>query len=133
MNNLLKNVFGSLFFFGVVLLGHFSLSASEKKHPLRLIHADRLSRETIDNRVRQTLHGKVKFQQEKTTIRCDVVTQFVGEDPITLIGHVQINEPTRSLSADTVYFYEKIRKQVAVGNVVSITNSDTTTAYRITY
>lgn len=115
------------------LLFVFPLFGQEHREALRLIHADQLKREVIGRKVRQRLEGRVEFRQGKTTIRCDVAMQVLGEEPTALIGRVQIYDESRTLHADTVYFYEKESKQIAVGHVLSITESDTTVAHRITY
>ncbi|NIR51832.1 hypothetical protein GWO43_24970, partial [candidate division KSB1 bacterium] len=81
----------------------------------------------------EKLIGNVEFKQGGTTIKCDVAKRTVGKDPVALLGHVQILDESRSLFADTVYVYQDAQKQVASGNVISITASDTTTAQRITY
>lgn len=110
-----------------------SLTGQEGGERLRLIHADVLKREVSAGRVHQILQGNVEFQQGKTNIQCDLATQVFEEDPSALIGRVKIVDEKRQLFADTVYFYEKQKKQIARGRVTSITESDTTTAARISY
>jgi lipopolysaccharide export system protein LptA len=109
------------------------LHAGEKDERLRLIHADLLKRETIAQQTYQKLQGRVEFQQGGTVIKCDAATQIIDRDPVALIGNVHIYNESRTLRADTVYFYQKEKKQIASGRVLSITESDTTTADRLLY
>lgn len=104
-----------------------------KDERLRLIRADVLKRKTIDGKIHQILEDNVQFKQGKTTIECDVVSQILNEDRVTLSGNVRIYDEEQSIFADTVYVYQKERKQVAVGNVRSFSEQDTTTADRMTY
>ena len=116
----------------VVGLTSFAI-AQDTNERLRLIHADLLKRETIDGQAYQKLQGNVEFQQGKTNIKCDLATQIFERDPAALIGHVKIVDDTRQLFADTVYFYQQQRKQIARGHVISITETDTTRADCISY
>ncbi|MFQ5863666.1 MAG: LptA/OstA family protein [bacterium] len=122
-----------ILFIFVLMAGISALFGREESERLRLIHADILKRENIGQQMVQKLEGNVKFQQGKTTIQCDMAIQVLGSDEAALIGHVQIFDENKSLFADTVYFYQKERKQIARGNVRSITELDTTTADRMTY
>lgn len=110
-----------------------SVAGQESGDRLRLIHADVLKRETIAGKAYQKLQGNVEFQQGKTNIKCDLATQIFEQEPAALIGHVQIVDEARQLYADTVYIYQNLKKQIAHGRVVSITESDTTRAHRISY
>ena len=110
-----------------------SLASQEGSERLRLIRADVLKREIIAGKAHQILQGNVEFQQGKTNIQCELATQVFEVDPSALIGRVRIVDEKRQLLADTVYFYEKQGKQIALGHVTSITESDTTTAERISY
>jgi len=114
-----------------VLLSHlFGQNAAER---LRLIHADVLRRETVAGKVIQKLEGNVEFQQGKMVIHCDVATQLLQEKEYALIGSVQIARPGESLVADTVYVYEREKKQVASGRVLRITDKDSTFSDRMTF
>lgn len=110
-----------------------SLAGQDNDERLRLIHADVLKRETIAGSAYQKLDGNVEFQQGKTNIKCDIATQIFDRDPAALIGNVRIVDEKRQLFADTVYFYQELEKQIAHGDVVSITDSDTTNAQRMSY
>ncbi len=119
---------------GLLMCAAFSfLYAGEKDERLRLIHADQLKQETIGQQTYQKLQGQVEFQQGSTVIKCDAATQAIDRDPVALIGHVHICNESRTLRADTVYFYQNEKKQIASGRVLSITESDTTTADRLVY
>lgn len=120
-------------FISILTPGVSLLIGQEKSEGLRLIHADILKRENIGQQVVQKLEGDVRFKQGKTSMHCDMAVQVLGSDEAALIGHVEIFEESKYLSADTVYFYQKERKQIAVGNVKSFTDLDTTTADRMTY
>jgi len=108
----------------------FGQNSSER---LKLLHADVLRREVKNNRVFQRLEGNVEFKQGKTTIKCDVAEQEVGIEKTSLIGHVHIFDEEQSLQADTVYFFQKQKIQIAVGHVKNVTKKDTTTANKMTY
>jgi len=109
------------------------LYAQDTGDRLRLIHADLLRREVVDGQVLQRLEGNVKFQQGDTIIECDVAEQLLGDEKTALIGRVRIYDQEQTLSADTVYFFQKRRAQVAAGHVVNITAKDTTFADRMVY
>lgn len=105
-------------------------SGSER---LRLIRADVLKRENVRGQVQQVLEGNVEFRQGETTIKCDMARHLLERDEAALIGHVRIFDETRTLTADTVYIHQKEEKQIALGNVISVTEKDTTFADRMTY
>ena len=121
----------SLSFLLIAVAG--SSPAKEQQERLRLIHADVLRRQDVDERVIQSLEGNVEFRQGETSIFCDIARQFITENKYALIGHVRIYDVGQTLLADTVVIYEAERKQVASGHVVSIADQDTTFADRITY
>ncbi len=105
-------------------------SANER---LRLVKADVLKQETDGSRIVRILKGNVKFERGSTTITCDLATQVFDEEPIVLIGHVEIVDERSMLSADTVSFFQKSGIQIATGNVLSATATDTTYSDRMTH
>jgi lipopolysaccharide export system protein LptA len=109
----------------------FAFQSGEDR--LRLIHADELKQEARGEKTEQRLQGNVTFKQGRTTIKCDLATQISNEEPVALIGNVQILDQDSKLAADTVYFYQELGKQIARGDVVSITESDTTYSDEMTY
>jgi len=116
-----------------VLLLLSQLFAQNATERLRLVHADVLRRETVAGKVIQKLEGNVEFQQGKMVIRCDIATQLLQAKQYALIGSVEIVRPGESLVADTVYIYEKERKQIASGRVLRITEEDSTSSDRMTF
>ncbi|RMD87329.1 MAG: hypothetical protein D6813_13670, partial [Calditrichaeota bacterium] len=118
-----------------VLFLLFSILYAQSSHEerLRLVHADVLKREVQNNKVIQVVEGSVEFQQGETVMKCDRATQILGADWSAFTGNVQIFDKNKTLFADTVYFYPKQRKEMAVGNVVIITEADTIKAERVTY
>ncbi|MCG8605470.1 hypothetical protein MJD09_10795 [bacterium] len=118
----------------VLIFASLNARASQSgEDRLRLIHADEFKQETKDEKTEQRLQGNVTFEQGKTTIKCDLATQILNEEPVALIGNVQILDQKSKLFADTVYFYQRLGKQIAKGQVVSITGSDTTYSDEMTY
>ena len=105
----------------------------KSRERLKLLHADFLRREVKNKRILQKLEGNVEFEQGKTTIKCDVAEQEVGIEKTSLIGNVHIFDEEQSLLADTVYFFQKRKIQIAVGRVKNVTKEDTTTANKMTY
>lgn len=108
----------------------FAVHSDEK---LRLIHAESLEREILDGEIIQRIIGNVKFQQDLTTISCDVAEQIVNRGEFTLLGNVNIYDKEQHLQADSLFIYEKEKLQVARGHVINITEKDTTYADKVTY
>ncbi len=120
-------------FLFLVIAGSAVTGQDKRDEPLRLIHADVLRRETVGSQVLQKLEGNVKFVQGKTTILCDVASQLVVEHEYALIGHVKVFDEEQTLFADTVYIYEELQQEVAIGNVVRLSGDDSTSADRMTF
>ncbi len=109
------------------------VAAQQAESGLKLVHADFLRRETKSGQTIQKLEGNVRFQQGETTILCDVATQRLQRKQYALIGHVEVITPGETLVADTIYIHEPERKQIASGNVLRVTENDSTSADRMTF
>ncbi|MFQ5705866.1 MAG: hypothetical protein ACE5HO_00330 [bacterium] len=95
--------------------------------------ADVFKRERVGRQVLQIFEGHVRFEQNQTKISCDKAVQYVGLGKTILSGTVEINDKNRTLFADTVYFYDRVKMEVAVGKVRVVADADTTTGNRMTY
>jgi len=105
----------------------------ESEESLKLVHADLFRRMQVKREIVQELSGCVKLTQGKTTIECDKAVQRIDAQIYELIGNVSIYDDAKQLYADTVFVFEAEGRQVASGNVVSITKNDSTFADHVTY
>ncbi|MFK7844759.1 MAG: OstA-like protein [Rhodothermales bacterium] len=83
-------------------------------------NTDNLTQSTIDGEVIRVLEGNVALEQpgkDTVFLWADKVTQFLSKDETLLIGKVLIIQNNDSLSADSVRYFNVLKKGRALGSV----------------
>ncbi|MDZ7338734.1 MAG: hypothetical protein ONB30_09355 [candidate division KSB1 bacterium] len=100
---------------------------------LRLVHAQRLTGQTIAGRVLQRLEGDVLFRQGRASMACDQALRDEAAGTVVLVGRVRIDTGRRRLHAERVAYNEFTRVEEAEGNPVVYDSTRKLAAERLTY
>lgn len=107
--------------------------ASEKEEKLKLIHADSLVVNTINNQEVTSLFGNVKLVQGEAKLYCQTATLYREKRFVILKKDVQIFDGTHTLWADKVEYDGESSIETATGKVRIETNNRELRADTVVY
>ncbi len=108
-------------------------AALAQEERLRLVHAQRLTGQTVGGRTLQRLEGEVLFRQGAASMACDQALRDEAAGTVVLLGRVRIDTGRRRLQAERVAYNEFTRVEEAEGNPVVYDSTRTLSAHRLTY
>ncbi|MDP8269056.1 MAG: LptA/OstA family protein [Candidatus Tenebribacter davisii] len=112
------NPFTILFlYFAITLLSN--LYAEEELRPYKLINADKLIINKINNEYITNLYGNVHFFYGETEFFSDRADIFELQKIVRMQGNVKVYEDTLSLLADNVDYFRKKERLFLYGNVLA--------------
>ncbi|MCD6176314.1 MAG: LPS export ABC transporter periplasmic protein LptC [Candidatus Cloacimonetes bacterium] len=123
----LAGKFLALFLFVVILTSIFELHAEEELRPYKLINADKLIINKIEDEYVTNLFGNVHFFYGETEFFSDKADIFELQKIARMQGNVRVYEDTLSLFADNVDYFRNSERLFLRGNVLATeTHSDST-------
>jgi hypothetical protein len=93
--------------FAAVCLTVCSIGTDSSAAVIRLEHADSSSTTQIPGGNIYEFFGDVHFVRDSADLFSQYVAMYDPGNLVRLCGKVQINEPSRSLVADSVWYYQK--------------------------
>jgi lipopolysaccharide export system protein LptA len=94
------------------------LQGEEETEVLVLEHAGRMNRRVEEERVILYLYEDVRWKKGETAIESDFATYREDEGWLRLLDGVTVTEPERTITSDTLDYYEEPDEVIARGNVV---------------
>ena len=92
--------------------------SAQNQDRLKLVNARLLRIEKQGNETVQMLEGDVLFTQGEATMSCDEAIRYEKRGDYVFIGNVRINTGKRKLFADRVLYNEFTRIEQAIGHAV---------------
>ncbi len=116
-----------LLLFALIITMMFDLHAEEELRPYKLINADKLIINKIEDEYVTNLFGNVHFFYGETEFFSDKADIFELQKIVRMQGNVKVYEDTLSLLADNVDYFRKTERLFLYGNVLATeTHSDST-------
>lgn len=90
----------------------------EESEVLLLEHAAKMNRRIEEGRVVLYLYEDVRWKKGETTIESDFATYRQDEEWLRLLDGITVTEPKRTITSDTLDYFEADDQVVATGSVV---------------
>ena len=117
----------TLFLITLIITLTFELQAEEELRPYKLINADKLIINKIEDEYITNLFGNVHFFYGETEFFSDKADIFELQKIVRMQGNVKVYEDTLSLLADNVDYFRKSERLFLHGNVLATeTHTDST-------
>lgn len=105
----------------------------QQKERMHLVHSDQMQGQVINGRNVRRLIGSVEFRQGELKATCKEAREYPGEGIFEFVGHVLIDDGSKSIAAEHITYFEESDKLFAHTKVVLVDSAQMLLADTLEY